>query len=204
MDIRYGGHATRERAAIVSKIVVKSFERKQATVDKPPLLLDRNERSFRLGILMHRLSLLHPSSSPPSPFPTFHKRGSHATVSWLFRRFPFRLSVPCLENGGPLPSPPHPDKGPSRSYFIVLKNLDLPSSPRLPPVFSPSPPLPPLSPRFVNFFPPSRKKNRGNRFLQLRPTIFKSPEFDFNVLPSMDIYFLFFWILLFISLIDFV
>lgn len=90
--------ATRERAAIVSKIVVKSFERKQATVDKPPLLLDRNERSFRLGILMHRLSLLHPSSPPF--FSTFHKRGSHATVSWLFRRFPFRLSVPCLENGG--------------------------------------------------------------------------------------------------------
>lgn len=144
--------ATRERAAIVSKIVVKSFERKQATVDKPPLLLDRNERSFRLGILMHRLSLLHPSS-PPFLF--------HVSQAWIPRDCLVTFSPVSVSPFRSLPRewrPPIQIRG--RAALISrLKELGLPS-PRLPPVFSP------LPPRFVNFFLPRGRKIAGTDFDQ--------------------------------------
>lgn len=130
MDIRYGGHATRERAAIVSKIVVKSFERKQATVDKPPLLLDRNERSFRLGILMHRLSLLHSSSSPPPPpFPRF----TSVDPTRLSRDFfaGFRFAFPFLASRMAVPSPLLPIQIRGRAALISrLKELGPPLFPQ--------------------------------------------------------------------------
>lgn len=93
-------------------------------MDKPPLLLDRNERSFRLGILMHRLSLLHPSSPPPPPpflFLSFRPRPAFSIPTRrLSRDFfaGFRLAFPFLS---------YPDKG-AGSLLFLSQQLALPSS----------------------------------------------------------------------------